>query len=59
MLVEHLRRLVEVHEHEAPAGSQDGGDASGPDFDVGETGRSYIGFGNGRSAAASRRMRKK
>src|SRR3712207_2745934 len=36
VLVEHLCHRVEVHEHEAPTGSQDRGDAPGPGVEVGE-----------------------
>src|SRR3712207_7591194 len=36
VLVEHRRHRVEVHEHEASAGSQDRGDAPGPGLEVGE-----------------------
>src|SRR5215212_3339632 len=36
LLVEHIRNRMKLHEHEAPAGFQDGGDALRPGLKVGE-----------------------
>jgi hypothetical protein len=36
MLVEHLRRRMEVHQHEPSTGFQDGGNAFGPGFEIGQ-----------------------
>lgn len=42
-LIEHLRRRVEVHEHEASAGPQDCGDAAGPGPAVRESADDAVG----------------
>src|ERR687890_2298214 len=53
MPIEHLRRRVEVHEHEPSTEFQDGGYAFGPGFEVGEPADDPVGGENDVKAPAT------
>src|SRR5829696_5318038 len=54
MLVEHLGYRMEVHEHEPPTGFQDGGNAFGPGFEIGEPADDPVRGENDVEASAAR-----